>query len=46
MKELMKVFSSDSAVWERMENDRIAKRVYVREYTGSYSMGFAWSMNP
>ena len=24
---------------ERMENNRIAKRVYVREYAGSHSMG-------
>ena len=28
---------------ERMENDRIAKRVYVGEIAGSYSMGRLWN---
>ena len=27
---------------ERMENDRIAKRVYVEEYAGSCSVGRVW----
>ena len=35
MKRLMKVFGDV----ERMENDRIAKRVYVGEYAGSHSVG-------
>ena len=37
MKRLMKVFSEVHV--ERMENDRIAKRVYVGECGGSRSVG-------
>ena len=29
---------------ERMENDRIAKRIYVRECAGSHSVGRTWKM--
>ena len=36
MKRLMKACS---AILERMENDRIAKRVYVEECTVSHSVG-------
>ena len=27
---------------ERLENDRIAKMVYVGEYAGSHSIGWLW----
>ena len=37
MKRLMKMFSE-----ERMSNDRIAKRVYIGECTGSCSVGKPW----
>ena len=36
-KRLMKVFSDGSM--ERMESDRIAKRVYVGECAGNHSVG-------
>ena len=34
----MKVFSSSSTKVERLENDRIAKRVYVGECAGNHSV--------
>ena len=40
MKDLMKMFSGGCV--ERMENDRIAKRVYIGECAGSRSVGRPW----
>ena len=39
---MMKVFSDGFCHVERMENERIVKRVYVRECAGSCSVGRPW----